>query len=70
MSDKTDEVMEELMGLTLKQMEETLEYMNKGEPIKVNGNVYMMPKSFALFLEEYIRLILGIDDGIPRNKES
>ena len=70
MSDKTDEVMEELMGLTYEQMEETLEYMNRGRPIKVNGNIYMMPKSFAIFLEEYIRLILGIDDGISRDKES
>ena len=38
MSNKTDEVMDELMGLTYKQMKETLEFMGKGSPIKVGGN--------------------------------
>ena len=69
MANKTDEVMEELLGLEYKEMVEILSSMTKGDPVRIGGNVYMLPTSFSIFLEQYIRYLLGID-GIPRNKKN
>ena len=69
MSNETDEVMEELLGLTEEEMMEVLSSMTNGFPIKIKGNIYMVPESFGMFLERFIKHKLGID-AIPQDKKN
>lgn len=64
-----DEVMEELLGLDEEEMEEALDSMCAGFAVQIRGNIYMVPESFGMFLEKYIRYKLGID-GISADKKN
>tara|TARA_R110002012_G_scaffold122078_1_gene271907 strand:+ start:629 stop:838 length:210 start_codon:yes stop_codon:yes gene_type:complete len=64
-----DEVMEGLLGLSIEEMIEVLETMSESFSVEIGGNVYIVPESFGLFLEKYIRYKLGID-GISADKKN